>query len=163
MCSPDTAAPRVLAGGMPFDADLMIPKDVWERMGPLAQATASAAGTQRALLARTPLLRELGDALSVADAASLGVTVLHAVGGDVLLGLCTLPRLDMRVVRPPKSELACTRDDVSAEPPLGGSHLWPGARWKGDRTVAIAPDSLSRLAPPQPRTRSVRGSDSAGA
>lgn len=89
---------------MPFAADLMIPKDVWEGMGPLAQATASAAGRQRALLARTPLLLELGDALPVAKAASLCVTVLHAVDGAVSLGLSMLPKLEDAVQDAPKSE-----------------------------------------------------------
>ena len=68
---------------MPFDADLMIPEDVWGSMGPLAQAAASAAGKQRALLARTPVLMELGDALPVAVAARLGVhRPLVKAGGD---------------------------------------------------------------------------------
>jgi hypothetical protein len=94
---------------MPFDADLMIPEDVWGSMGPLAQAAASAAGKQRALLARTPVLMELGDALPVAMAARLGVTVLHTVGSIVSIGLFTLPQLDKMVVVPPKSELPHAR------------------------------------------------------
>ena len=91
-------------GTMPFRPDLLIPKDVWDGMGPLAQAAAAAAGTQRALLSRTSLLLELSESLPAGKAASLGVTVLHQAGGDVSLGLLPLPQLDDSLQEPPKSE-----------------------------------------------------------
>jgi len=82
-------------------------------MGPLAQATAAAAGAQRAVLARSRPLLELGEAPPVAEASRLGVTVLHTAGGDVSLGLFTLFKLDDAVQGPLKSELytpaACAR------------------------------------------------------
>ena len=96
-----TAAPVV---PLPFNEDLGIPKDVWEGMGPLAQATAAAAGTQRAALARCLPLRELSEALPAAEASRLGVTVLHTAGGDVSLGIFTLTTLDRAVQLAPKSE-----------------------------------------------------------
>ena len=96
--------PRASLASKPYDADLLIPKDVWKGMGPLAQATAAAAGTQRAALARSLPLRELGEALPAAEASRMGVTVLHTAGGDVSLGLFTLPKLDRAVQIPPKSE-----------------------------------------------------------
>ena len=91
---------------MPFNADLQIPADVWATMGPRAQAAATAAGAQRASLARLPLLLELGATLPVADAARRGVTVVHAEGTDVSVGILALPKLDQKVVIPPKSESA---------------------------------------------------------
>ena len=73
-------------------------------MGPHAQSVAARAGAQRAALARLPLLLELGATLPVAAAEKLGVTVLHADGGNVSAGFCTLPKLDQDVQKLPKSE-----------------------------------------------------------
>jgi len=89
---------------MSFRPDLLIPEDVWGGMGPLAQAAAAAAGSQRALLSRIPLLLELNESLPAGKAASLGVTVLHEVDGDISMGLLPLPRLDDSLQEPPKSE-----------------------------------------------------------
>ena len=89
---------------MPFRPDLLIPEVVWGGMGPLAQAAAAAAGSQRVLLSRIPLLLELKESLPASKAASLGVTVLHEVGGDVSMGLLPLARLDDSLQEPPKSE-----------------------------------------------------------
>ena len=90
---------------LPYNADLGIPKDVWDGMGPLAQAAAAAAGVQRADLARSRPLRELGEALTEATASKMGITVLDTdSGGKVTMGLFTLPKLDRAVQIPPKSE-----------------------------------------------------------
>ena len=89
---------------MPFRPDLLIPEVVWGGMGPLAQAAAAAAGSQRALLSRIPLLLELKESLPAGKAASLGVTVLHEVGGDISMGLLPLPKLDSAVQTPPNCE-----------------------------------------------------------
>lgn len=100
----DCASPR--GERPPYDPALLIPRDVWECMGPRAQAAAATAGRQRAALAAVPLLSTLGETLPAAPAAErLGVTVLGADDdGAVLLGMCTLPRLDHDVQRTPKSE-----------------------------------------------------------
>ena len=90
---------------MPFNADLGIPEDVWDGMGPLAQAAAAAAGAQRAELARSLPLRELGEELPATEATQLGVTVLGEDCGKVSLGLFALPKLNNAVQGPPKSEL----------------------------------------------------------
>ena len=89
---------------LPFNADLGIPKEVWDGMGPLAQAAAAAAGAQRAELARSLPLRELGEELPATEASQLGVTVLGEDRGKVSLGLFTLPTLNDAVQDPPKSE-----------------------------------------------------------
>ena len=75
-------------------------------MGPRAQADAARAGAQREMLARVPLLPSLGMTLPLEDAERLGVTVLHANAddGSVSVGMCSLPRLDGAVQKPPKSE-----------------------------------------------------------
>ena len=102
---------------MPFNADLHIPEDAWASMSPGAQAAATAAGAQRASLARLPLLLELRGTLPAAEAARLGVTVLDEVGGDVSVGLFALPQLDGWVVDPPKSE-------------WGRIEMWPSCVWR---------------------------------
>jgi hypothetical protein len=101
---PHAAVPRATAL-TPFSEALKIPKNVWDAMGPLAQATAAAAGNQRAALSGLPLLQQLGDALPAAQASALGVTVLHSDGdGNVSVGLFDLPKLENAVQSPPKSE-----------------------------------------------------------
>ena len=75
-------------------------------MGPLAQAAALAAGTQRAELSGLRLLRRLGETLAVKRASRRGVTVLHEDEGNVSVGLFDLPKLDDAVQDPPKSEWA---------------------------------------------------------
>ena len=93
------------AEAVPFCKDLQIPRGAWEAMGPLAQATAAAAGAQRAALSRLPLLRMLGETLPAAEATGAGVTVLQKGAGDtVSVGLFELPKLDDAVQGPPKSE-----------------------------------------------------------
>jgi hypothetical protein len=113
----DTAVPppRASVASMPFNAHLQIPEDVWGGMGPLAQKTAATAGAQRALLARSLPLRELGKALPAAEASRLGITVLREVEGEVSLGLFTLPKLDDAVQDPPKSESVCAKPRRDAQ------------------------------------------------
>jgi hypothetical protein len=91
----------------PFSTDLRIPRGVWDGMGPLAQATATRAAEQRAVLSGVPLLLQLGETLPAVQANGLGVTVLHEdADNSVSVGLIDLPQLDDAVQGPPKSESA---------------------------------------------------------
>ena len=74
-------------------------------MGPLAQATAAAAGKQRAALSCLPLLQQLGETLPAMHATELAVTVLQEdASHNVSVGVFELPQLDSAVQDFPKSE-----------------------------------------------------------
>jgi hypothetical protein len=83
----------LLAGTLPYDAALQIPKEVWKSLPQLAQEMARAAGDIRAQFTPVAALADLDGCLDVSMAATNGVKVLRETAGTIDVGCVNLPFL----------------------------------------------------------------------
>jgi hypothetical protein len=98
-----------LAGNLPHDAALKIPKEVWTTLPQLAQEMARAAGQIRARFTQSAVLQDLNKCLDVKAATTNDVNVIRETDGTIGVGSVHLPVLTGLSEHPKGEEKQCAR------------------------------------------------------